>query len=40
MELDVTSLEMLPCEEPEGLRDCLGTCIPTVTCGLTLETVN
>jgi hypothetical protein len=36
MELDVTSLEMLPSAEPEGFVECAGTCIPSVTCGLTL----
>jgi hypothetical protein len=36
MELDVTSLEMLPVEEPEGLLDCVArSCLPTITCGMT-----
>jgi hypothetical protein len=36
MELDVTSLEMLPGEEPEGLLDCVArTCLPGITCGMT-----
>jgi len=30
MELDVTALEMLPGDEPEGLVPCLRTCV--VTC--------
>jgi hypothetical protein len=36
MEVDVTSLEMLPSGEPEGLLDCLTTCIANITCGMTL----
>lgn len=35
MNVDVTALEMLPAEEPEGLFFCVATCF--VTCGITCQ---
>lgn len=37
MEFDVTALEMLPGEEPEGLLPCVKTCLSTclITCFFT-----